>query len=85
MTTDNDTMVPDRMVMAELSISAMTLWRWERDPALSFPPKIQIRNRNYRSRKALEAFKERMFSEAARAPRRFIEQPRRERVRLRSA
>jgi predicted DNA-binding transcriptional regulator AlpA len=79
MTDDNDTLVPDAKVMAELSISTMTLWRWERDPALNFPPKVQIRNRNYRSRKALEAFKRRLLSEALQTPRRLIEQQERSR------
>ncbi len=68
-----DTLVPTNKVLEELNISAMTLWRWERDAALAFPPAVKIRNRNYRSRKALEAFKHRLLSEALTAPRRLIE------------
>jgi hypothetical protein len=44
----------------------MSLWRWTRDTALNFPPPIAIRNRNFRSRKQLEAFKERMLRKAIR-------------------
>jgi len=36
------------------NISAMTLWRWERDPRLNFPPAIDINGRKYRSLRALE-------------------------------
>ena len=39
----------------------MAMWRWSRDENLKFPPVIKIRNRNYRSRKALEKFKRRMI------------------------
>jgi hypothetical protein len=52
-------LVPDPIVCAEFGISPMTLYRWTNDPALGFPPKIKIKTRNYRSRKALEAFKKR--------------------------
>ena len=41
----------------------ITGWRWTRDPELNFPPPIKIRNRCFRSRRALEAFKERMLRE----------------------
>jgi hypothetical protein len=42
----------------------MAIYRWDRDPTLGFPPKITIRDRNYRSRAALEAFKERVIADA---------------------
>jgi hypothetical protein len=61
-----DELVPDPKVWRELGISKMTGWRWERDPDLGFPPKITIRNRNFRSRKQLEAFKRRLVLHAAR-------------------
>jgi predicted DNA-binding transcriptional regulator AlpA len=61
---DNDELVPDPQVQRELGITAMTLWRWTRDPALDFPPQIKIRNRNFRSRKQFEAFKQRMVRQA---------------------
>jgi predicted DNA-binding transcriptional regulator AlpA len=84
-----DTLVRDTKVLEELSISVMTLWRWERDPVLQFPQKVKIRNRNYRSRAALEAFKTRLLSEALTAPRRLIEpaasRVRTERIRYRRA
>jgi hypothetical protein len=64
----NDSFVPDRVVRAELSIAQMTLWRWDRDPALvalGWPPAVKIGGRRkYRSRKQLELFKQRMLERA---------------------
>ena len=54
--------VPDTLVQREFNVTAMCLWRWTRDPSLGFPPVIKIRKQNYRSREALEAFKQRMLS-----------------------
>lgn len=59
-----DELVPDPAVAREFNISLMTLVRWSQDPSLDFPPKIQIRKRNFRSRRALEAFKARMLRSA---------------------
>jgi hypothetical protein len=61
-----DSLVPDPVVCSEFGVTSMTLWRWTRDSDLSFPPAIVIRNRNFRSRKQLEAFKERMLRKAIR-------------------
>ena len=55
-----DQLVPDVVACAELGISRMTIWRWSHLPQyrdLAFPPPIAINDRNYRSRKALEAWK----------------------------
>jgi hypothetical protein len=52
-----DELVPDKIVMAELGVGRMTLHRWGKDPNLNFPPKVKIRQRNYRSRRKFEAFK----------------------------
>jgi hypothetical protein len=65
----NDTFVPDRVVRAELNISPMTAWRWDRDPAmadLGWPPVIRIgaQGRKYRSRNQLERFKDNMVQRA---------------------
>jgi predicted DNA-binding transcriptional regulator AlpA len=61
----NDELVPDKKMRAELGgISATTIDRWEKDPRLSFPPKITIRRHSFRSRVALEEFKSRMVAEA---------------------
>ena len=46
----------------------MTLWRWDHDESLGFPPKIKIRTRNYRSRQALNQFRERMVRQALGQP-----------------
>jgi predicted DNA-binding transcriptional regulator AlpA len=64
--TPPDNLIPDPVVCAEFGVTAMTLWRWTRDTALNFPPPIAIRNRNFRSRRQLEAFKERMLRKAIR-------------------
>lgn len=60
---DFDSFVPEREVLAEFSISEMTMHRWDKDGSLNFPPVIWIRNRKYRSRKQLQAFKQRMMEE----------------------
>jgi hypothetical protein len=60
---EQDELVPDSRVRAEFGISQMTLWRWDRDPDLHFPPPTYIRNRKFRSRRQLEAFKKRMLRE----------------------
>jgi hypothetical protein len=62
---DRDELVPDKIVRAELGdITPMALWRWERDPDLNFPPPIVIRKRKFRSRLAVEAFKQRLIGKA---------------------
>jgi predicted DNA-binding transcriptional regulator AlpA len=61
-----DNLIPDPVVCAEFGVTAMTLWRWTHDTELNFPPAIAIRNRNFRSRKQLEAFKGLMLRKAIR-------------------
>ena len=61
---DGDYLVPDKQIMREFSVSAMSIWRWTHDPNMNFPPPIVINNRNYRSRRAIESFKERLLAEA---------------------
>lgn len=56
MLSEADELVPDPQVWRELGISPMTGWRWSHDQALCFPPAVKIRNRNYRSRRALNAW-----------------------------
>ena len=55
-----DQFVPDTVVCAEFGITSMSLWRWTNHKKLNFPPRIKIGARNYRSRRELEEFKERM-------------------------
>ena len=67
LSTDPDVLVPDPLVQAEFNINAMSLYRWDRDPrmiALGWPPRIKIRQRNFRSRKGLEAFKRNLNQQA---------------------
>src|ERR1700722_13691094 len=55
-----DTLVPDPQVQKEFDVTAMSVWRWDRDPELielGWPPPIRIRSRKFRSRIALENFK----------------------------
>jgi hypothetical protein len=63
-----DSLVPDAIARAELGgVSKMTWWRWDRDPDLAvqgFPPAIRIRERVYRSRLALDDFKQRLLQQA---------------------
>jgi hypothetical protein len=56
-----DEFVPDTQVVKEFHITPMSLWRWSNDPTLGFPPAVTIRRRKFRSRRQLEAFKERML------------------------
>ena len=59
-TTCYDTLVPDPQVQKEFGVTAMSIWRWDRDPELiklGWPPPIRIRSRKFRSRIALENFK----------------------------
>jgi hypothetical protein len=56
-----DTLVPDPQVAREFGITSMTLWRWDHDPSLNFPPPTYIRKRKFRSRKALEKYKQRLW------------------------
>jgi predicted DNA-binding transcriptional regulator AlpA len=64
----HDVMVPDPQVCQEFGITSMTLLRWTRDKHMNFPPPIKFsdrpNSRNYRSRIALEAFKQRMLERA---------------------
>jgi hypothetical protein len=65
-----DRLVPDPEVCREFGISAMTLWRWDRDAALAalgWPPPVIIRKRKFRQRRALEAFKRAMVRRAIEA------------------
>jgi predicted DNA-binding transcriptional regulator AlpA len=62
-----DGLVPDPVVMKEFGINNMTLWRWDQNPKIGFPPKVKIGLRNYRSRAALEAFKAMLIRKAVAA------------------
>jgi len=63
-TTRPDELVPDPLVWREFGVISMTGWRWTNDPELGFPPAIKIRNRCFRSRRALEEFKDRLMRES---------------------
>jgi hypothetical protein len=62
-----DTLVPDPQVQKEFGVTAMSIWRWDRDPELielGWPLPIRIRSRKFRSRIALENFKRVMARKA---------------------
>lgn len=66
-TDTTDRLIPDPMVAKELGVSLMSLWRWTRDPKLDFPPPVKIRQRNYRSQRALDAWRARLVRKGSRA------------------
>ena len=45
---------------AYLGVTAMTIWRWERDPKLAFPASTVIHGRKYRSRDDIDGWMRRM-------------------------
>jgi hypothetical protein len=60
-----DKFVPDAQICAEFGgITKMTLHRWTGNRDLDFPPPIHIAGRSYRSRRMIEAFKERQVRAA---------------------
>jgi hypothetical protein len=68
----DDELVPDPQVIKEFNITSMTLFRWDRDATLKFPPKIKIRKRCYRSRRALEEFRRRVIAIAIKEQRQLL-------------
>jgi hypothetical protein len=59
-----DQLIPDPRVCVELGVTAMTLWRWDRNPeliALGWALAVYINKRKYRSRRQLERFKAAMM------------------------
>jgi predicted DNA-binding transcriptional regulator AlpA len=61
---DHDSLVPGPQVEREFGVTAMTIWRWDQNKNLGFPPAIKINGRSYRSRLMLEAFKARLLARA---------------------
>jgi predicted DNA-binding transcriptional regulator AlpA len=56
---DKRKLLPERQVAERYGVSTMTLWRWDHDPELRFPPAIRIRKRIYRDLDELDEFDER--------------------------
>ncbi|MBR1296658.1 hypothetical protein [Bradyrhizobium sp. AUGA SZCCT0042] len=59
-----DQLVPDPIIAKEFYTTLMGIYRWTHDANLGFPPPIKIRNRNFRSRRAIEEFKAKMMRAA---------------------
>jgi hypothetical protein len=50
-------LIPDPIVARErYRVHPRTIKRWDKTPGLNFPPSIRIRDRNYRSVEALDAW-----------------------------
>jgi hypothetical protein len=49
------------------NVTAMTIWRWERNEELGFPKAIYIQGRKYRSLEQLEAWERNRASASGRA------------------
>src|SRR5262245_31538880 len=62
-----DVFVPDTVLLQELSVTAMSVWRWDNDPhmvAMGLPPPIRLGRRKFRSRAAIEKFKRALIQRA---------------------
>jgi predicted DNA-binding transcriptional regulator AlpA len=57
---------PDAVRRRFGGISNATLYRWEDDPQIGFPPAIRIRNSRYWRRADIEAFEARVTAKANR-------------------
>ena len=49
-------LLPDPKVCERYSVTSMTLYRWDSNPALNFPKPIRINRRKYRDQAELEAW-----------------------------
>ena len=59
-------LIPDPVVARErYRIHPHTLRRWDKNPALDFPPPIYVNNRRYREAEALDAWDRKNSREAA--------------------
>ena len=46
---DEKRLLPDSVVCRRYGVSSMTVWRWDRDPALNFPKPFRIKGRKCRA------------------------------------
>jgi predicted DNA-binding transcriptional regulator AlpA len=60
-------LLPDPKVCERYGVTPMTLWRWDHDPALEFPPPIRIKNRKYRNVGKLEAWERKRVAKTVKA------------------
>lgn len=52
----SDGYLTTRKIRERYSISAMTLWRWEHDPAIHFPTPLRVNRRKLYCANAIEAW-----------------------------
>jgi hypothetical protein len=72
-------LIADPEMLRDLSISAMTAWRWDHTAVMAqmgWPPPIRIGRYKYRSKRAYEAFKARLVREAIDVRRSILSQQR---------
>jgi predicted DNA-binding transcriptional regulator AlpA len=62
-----DSFLTGPQVNERYNISAMTRWRWERNPQLAFPAPMKINNRSYWKRSALDLWERDRASKSAKA------------------
>jgi hypothetical protein len=53
---DDDRLIPDPDVAKRYGRALMTLWRWDHDPSIGFPPPYRIDGRKYRRESELLAW-----------------------------
>lgn len=53
---ENRTYLPRRKLLGRYGVTEMTLWRWERDPLLGFPPPVVINSKKFFDVDELEAW-----------------------------
>jgi hypothetical protein len=59
-------LIPDRVVARErYGVHPFTLRRWDKNPALEFPPPVYVNNRRYRESEKLDAWDRKNSREAA--------------------
>lgn len=54
--TADDPLLSSRMVRACFNVTDMTIWRWQQDPKVGFPPPIKIGDRSYWKSSTIEAW-----------------------------
>ena len=60
-----DDLIPDPQVAKRYKVHLRTVARWDKNPAMGFPPAVKINRRKYRHRSELEEFERRNFAKRA--------------------
>jgi hypothetical protein len=62
---DKSVLLPDPVVAKRYGVHPFTLRRWDKNPALKFPPVIMVNGRRYREIAKLDAWDRKNSREAA--------------------